>query len=308
MINRVLIRIRVLQIFFAWSLRSTKDIRQAETELLFSLQKSYDLYHYYLQLILELTDEYDKLVEQKKSKLLPSEQDKNPNTRLLENKFMLQLRSNLQLQEYLTERPFLWDNFSGFLNSTLKQILESEVYQAYIASDDRSYEADREFWRKIFKDFICANEILDSHLGDDSIYWNSDIEIVESFALKTIKQFDESKGENHKLLEMWKDEEDRKFAVKLLRESLFNGKDNYERIEKYASNWETDRITQMDMVIMQIALSEVLYFPNIPISVTLNEYINLAKSYSTPKSSSFINGVLDSIIKELKEKKEIHKI
>lgn len=307
MINRVLIRIRVLQIVFSWSQRETKELNKAEKELLFSLQKSYDLYHYYLLMILDLTDDYDKRVEQKKSKLLPSQLDMNPNVKLLENKFALQLRSNIQLQEYLKERPFLWDEHDAFMRSLLNDILESQTYSDYCDQPSGDYNIDREFWRKIFKQFICGNEELDAILEDDSLYWNDDIEIVESFVIKTIKQFEEEKGEDQELLPMFRDEDDRDFAIKLLRESMFNAKEHLELIEKYTANWESERIAQMDLVIMQIALTEIMTFPSIPISVSLNEYINIAKSYSTDKSSSFINGVLDAVVKEMQDEKKIFK-
>lgn len=307
MINRVLIRIRVLQIVFSWSQRETKELNKAETELLFSLQKSYDLYHYYLLMILDLTDDYDRRVEQKKSKLLPSQLDMNPNVKLLENKFALQLRSNIQLQEYLKERPFLWDEHDAFMRSLLNDILESQTYSDYCDQPSGDYNIDREFWRKIFKQFICGNEELDAILEDDSLYWNDDIEIVESFVIKTIKQFEEEKGEDQELLPMFRDEDDRDFAIKLLRESMFNAKEHLELIEKYTANWESERIAQMDLVIMQIALTEIMTFPSIPISVSLNEYINIAKSYSTDKSSSFINGVLDAVVKEMQDEKKIFK-
>lgn len=307
MINRVLIRIRVLQIAFSWSQRDSKDMNKAEKELLFSLHKSYDLYHYYLQLIINLTDDYERRVELKKSKLLPTEEDINPDVKLLENKFVLQLRNNLELQEYLKARPFLWNEHDAFMRTLLNTILDSETYIEYCKQPSGDYDIDREFWRKIFKQFVCANEELDNILEDASLYWNDDIEIVESFVIKTIKQFEEEKGEKQRLLPMFRDEDDRAFAIKLLRESIFNANEHLELIEKYTANWESDRIAQMDLVIMQIALTEIMTFPTIPTSVSLNEYINIAKAYSTNKSSSFINGVLDSAVKELQESKKIFK-
>lgn len=307
MINRVLIRIRILQIYFSWSQRDSMDLKKAENELLFSLQKSYDLYHYYFLLIIELTDEYERRIEQRKSKLLPSERDLNPDTRLLENKFVLQLRNNLELKKYTKDRPFLWNTYDTFVRSLLNDILQSDVYQAYCEYKDGGYEADREFWRKVFKQYICANEELDSILEDDSIYWNDDIEIVESFVLKTIKQFDETRGEYQELLPMFRDEEDRDFAIDLLRNTMLNAKEYWDLIEKYTVNWESERIAHTDMIIMQIAIAEITTCQSIPVSVSLNEYINIAKSYSTAKSSSFINGVLDAVVKELRENKKILK-
>lgn len=307
MINRVLIRIRVVQIVFAYSQGETIDLKKAENELLFSLQKSYDLYHYLLTLLIELTDVYAQRVDAKKAKLLPTQEDINPNTKLLDNKFIAQLRENKALGEYISERPFLWSEHDTFIRNLFDTIIASDIYKEYIAGEDNDYNTDREFWRKVFKQIISNTEGLYNILEDESLYWNDDIEIVESFALKTIKKFEEQMGADQQLLPMFKDETDREFAVKLLRETFLNLKENRELIKKYTQNWESERIALMDMVIMQIAIAELRTFPSIPINVTLNEYIDIAKSYSTNKSGPFINGILDAAVKELKEKKIIIK-
>lgn len=301
MINRVLIRIRVVQIIFAYVQGGTIDLKKAENELLFSLQKSYDLYHYLLSLLIELTSTYEHIVQTRKSKLLPSKEDINPNVKLLENKFIKGLIVNKDLQTYLNDRPFDWSEHESFLRNILDIILKSDIYQEYTENIESSFDADRDFWRKVFKQIICSSEALDSLLEDESLYWNDDIEIVESFVLKTIKKFEESNCEEQKLLPMFKDPTDKEFAVKLLRETLFNLKDYKEIINKHSQNWDSERVALMDMVIMQIAVTELLEFSSIPVNVTLNEYIDIAKSYSTNKSASFINGILDSIVKELRE-------
>jgi N utilization substance protein B len=307
MINRVLIRIRVVQVLFACSQNETTDLKKAETELLFSLQKSYDLYFYLLSLMIELTDAYAQKVDVRKSKLLPTSEDISPNVKLLNNKFISQLRRNLTLEKYMKDRPFRWFEHETFVRSLLEEILNTDAYKEYTGSDSDKYEDDREFWRKIFKQVICNNEELYSILEDESLYWNDDVEIVESFVLKTIKRFEESNGEAQEVLPMFKDDADREFSVKLLRESLLNENVYKELIDRYTNNWESERIALMDMVIMQIALAEILNFPSIPVNVTLNEYIDIAKSYSTAKSASFINGILDAIVKELNEEKKIIK-
>ena len=307
MINRVLIRIRVVQILFSCSQDETTDLRKAENELLFSLQKSYDLYFYLLSLMVELTDAYAQKVAARKAKLLPTEEDMRPNVKLLNNKFIIQLRKNYQLEKYLTDRPFSWYEHDAFLRKILDNILSSDIYKEYVAADSLDYNDDREFWRKIFKHLICTEEDLYTLLEDESLYWNDDIEIIESFVLKTIKRFEEEKEGRQDLLPMFKDESDREFAVKLLRESLFDAKKYRQLIDKYTQNWESERIALMDMVIMQIAIAEIVTFPSIPVSVTLNEYIDIAKSYSTAKSASFINGILDAVVKELKDENVIIK-
>lgn len=307
MINRVLIRIRVIQVLYSTYLNESGDLKKAETELMFSLQKSYDLYYYLLALLIEITDTHTRRLESRKAKLLPTDEDINPNTRLSDNLFIKQLKSNEQFNKYVSDRPQSWEDHENYVRSLLEKILNSDIYAEYLANEVSDYDTDREFWRKVFKTFIYCEEQLDDLLEDDSLFWNDDIEIVQSFVIKTIKKFDPEKGANQPLLPMFKDEEDRQFAIKLLRETMFNVKLAREYIDKYAKNWESERIAFMDMIIMQTAVSELLAFPSVPINVTMNEYINIAKSYSTHKSSSFINGILDSIVTELKSENKLLK-
>lgn len=307
MINRVLIRIRVIQVLYSTYINESGDLKKAETELMFSLQKSYDLYYYLLALLIEITETHTRRLEARKGKLLPTDEDINPNTKLSDNLFIKQLKDNVQFNKYIADRPQSWEDHENYVRSLLEKILSSDIYSEYLENETSDFDTDREFWRKIFKTFIYCNEELDEILEDDSLFWNDDIEIVQSFVIKTIKKLDPEKGTNQALLPMFKDEEDRQFSIKLLRETMFNVKMARELINKYAKNWESERIAFMDMIIMQTAVSELLAFPSVPINVTMNEYINIAKSYSTHKSSSFINGILDSVVTELKSENKLLK-
>jgi N utilization substance protein B len=282
-------------------------LRNAEKELLFGLQKSYDLYFYLLLLMVELTKAYENRVEVKRNKYLPSDEDLNPNTHLLDNKFMLQLRDNRQFQKQLADRPMMWDANESFVKTLLDTILCSDTYKEYTEIANPTYDEDREFWRKSFKQFIYMNEELDDILEDECIYWNDDVEIVQTFVLKTIKKFSEGKGASQPLLPMFKNEEDKEYALKLLHDTILNEKKYRELIDKHTDKWDFDRIAFMDLIIMQVALSEIFTFESIPTSVSLNEYIEIAKSYSTPKSSTFINGILDAIVQQIKEENRIFK-
>ncbi len=307
MINRNLIRTRIIQIVYSWYQNPNKDLRTVEKELLMGLQKSYDLYHYLLILMLELTRTQELRIETKRNKFLPTDEDLNPNTRFIDNKFIQQLSTNKQLNKYIAERPMSWTENDTFIKNLLDEILASETYADYIANEDTSFDADREFWRKIFKQSIYCNETLDELLEDESIYWNDDIEIVQTFVLKTIKQFAEKSEADQPLLPMFKSEEDRQFAIKLLHDAILN-EDKYRKlIEENTDKWDFDRIAFMDLMIMQVALAEICTFPSIPTSVSLNEYIEIAKSYSTPKSGTFINGVLDAVVSQLRKENIIFK-
>jgi len=307
MINRNLIRIRIVQIVYSWYQNSNNNLKNAEKELLQGFQKSYDLYFYLLLLMVKITDVYEERVEMKKNKFLPTEEDLNPNTHLIENKFIKQLRTNKTLNKYLSERPMSWDENETFVKNLLDTILSSEEYKDYTANVSPTYADDKDFWRKIFKQYIYLNNELDDILEDESIYWNDDVETVETFVLKTIKQFSEQNGDNQPLLPMFKDEEDKQFALKLLNETILNEKKYRQLIEKHTQKWDFDRIAFMDMIIMQVAIAELYTCESIPTSVTLNEFIDIAKSYSTPKSGTFVNGILDAIANEAKKEHIIFK-
>jgi N utilization substance protein B len=176
---------------------------------------------------------------------------------------------------------------------------QSEAYQEFIASTDDDYETHREVWRKLYKLFIQNNDDLSLTLEEDSIYWNDDKEVVDTFVLKTIKRFDPANGENQELLPEYTDEEDKEYAQNLFHATIVNA-DQYQRYMTEASrNWDFSRLAYMDVVIMQLAIAEMMTFPNIPINVTINEYVNLAKLYSTPRSGGYINGMLDAIARHL---------
>lgn len=307
MINRVLIRIRIVQVLYSFYQNQDGNIKKTESELQHSFQKSYDLYFYLLLLPIEVTKAYLHRVELAKSKLLPTEKDKNPNTKLLDNRFVKQLETNEEFINYLKDRPLSWHDNDAFVKSLLNDILLSDIYQEYIKQKETDYEQDREFWRKVFKSIITKKEDLEPLLEDESLFWNDDIDIIESFVIKTIKKFDESTGTAQPLLPMFKDNEDHEFAFKLLRETMFNGKEYRDMIAQHAKNWESERIAFMDQIIMQIAIAEIINFTSIPVNVTLNEYIDIAKVYSTEKSASFINGILDAIVEDLRKEKKIFK-
>lgn len=300
MINRNLIRVRIVQIVYSWYQNSNNNLRNAEKELLFGFQKSYDLYYYLLLLMVKITDLYNDRVETKKNKFLPSDEDLNPITHLIDNKFIAQLRDNKQLIKYLNDRPMSWDENDNFIKNLLDRILSSEVYLNYSEIAHPSYDDDREFWRKTFKQFIYTNEELDEILEDESIYWNDDVEIIQTFVLKTIKQFSEAKKDLQPLLPMFKDEEDKQFALRLLDQTIINEKEYRALIETNTDKWDFERIAFMDMIIMQVAVAELLSFDSIPTNVTLNEFIEIAKLFSTPKSGTFINGILDAIVTKAK--------
>ena len=305
MVNRILIRIKVVQIVYSF-LKGDKDMSTAEKELFFSLEKAYDLYHYLLVLMIELTDLQKKRLDTAKAKYMPTYEDLNPNTRFIDNRFIQTLRNTPQLVDYIAQQKLSWVNESDFLKVLLDEILASELYQKYMDSADDSFKADRDFWRQVFKNIIGPNELMSEILEDQSLYWNDDLDVIGTFALKTIKKFEED-TETNQLLPMFKDEEDGEFARKLFRRSLLDADRFRKLIEENTQNWDIDRLAFMDIVIMIVALAEITSFPSIPVKVSLNEYIEIAKNYSTQRSGKFINGILDGIVTRLKKEGEITK-
>ena len=307
MINRVLIRLKIVQIVYAYYQNGGKNLDTAEKELFFSLSKAYDLYNYLLLLMVEVTKQANKRLNAAKNKLVPTKEELFPNTKFVENRFIAQLEVNKQLLEFSYNQKKTWENEADFVKTLCDKILESDIYKEYMASETSSYEEHRELCRKLYKNIIFNNIELDQVLEDQSLYWNDDKEIVDTFVLKTIKRFDEKNGAKQELLPEFKDEEDQDFARRLFRRTILNA-DYYRHLSsENTKNWDLDRVAFMDVVIMQIALAEILSFPNIPVSVSLNEYVEIAKLYSTPKSGGFINGTLDGIVNSLKKENKLTK-
>ncbi|WP_440425666.1 transcription antitermination factor NusB [Prevotella sp.] len=307
MINRELIRIKIVQLTYAYYQNGNHNMDNAEKELLFSLSKAYDLYNCLLSLIVAVSREahlhYDVEVARARR-----EGKDVPSGKFANNRFAMQLEENRQLCEYMETQKQSWTDNIEFVRNLLSQMEQSQIYKDYIDSPEDSYEDDREVWRKLYKALIMENENLDSLLEERSLYWNDDKEIVDTFVLKTIKRFDPKNKAKQELLPEFKDEEDKDFAVKLFRATILNA-DQYQRFMSETSrNWDFSRLAYMDVVIMQIAIAEMMNFPNIPVSVTINEYVDLAKLYSTPKSGSYINGMLDAIAHYLADTGKMMKV
>ena len=300
MINREIIRIKIVQLTYAYYQNGNKNIETAEKELFFSLSKAYDLYNYMLALIVAVNKEAARrnevLVQRAKR-----EGTAEPSQKFVFNRFAIQLAENIQLNEFMSTQKSGWDENASFVSSLLEKIEQSDIYQDYMNSTDDSYDTDRELWRKLYRTFIQDNDEIDTILEDMSLYWNDDKTIVDTFVLKTIKRFEEQNGAKQELLQEWDSEEEKEFARKIFRAAILNA-DEYQRAMSEASrNWDFSRLAFMDIILMQIAIAEMMTLPNIPISVTINEYVEIAKFYSTPKSAGYINGMLDAIARNLVE-------
>ena len=298
MINREIIRNKVVQLTYAYYQNGNKNIDSAEKELLFSLSKAYDLYAYMLALIPAVARESRKYLEVAQSKA-QREGTAMPSQKFAYNRFAIQVEQNTALNDILDAKKISWNDHPEFVNKLYLQITDSQIYKEYMDSSDDSYEADRELWRKLYRTLIENNEGIDSILEEESLYWNDDKEIVDTFVVKTIKRFDEKAGHKQAILPEYASEEDIDFARKLFHAAILNADEYQHYMGEMSRNWDFNRLAFMDVIIMQIAIAEMMTFPGIPINVTINEYVEIAKLYSTTRSGGYINGILDPIARML---------
>lgn len=299
MINRELIRIKVVQLVYAYYQNEGKTMEAAEKEFVFSLDKAYELYHTLLLLLLSINHMATRMVEMQQSRARRLHERDDVPTKFINNRFIAQLKANRQLKAFADAHGSIWTDEEELLRQIYKEITQQEFYIDYMRSGESSYEEDRELWRKIYRTFICNNDRLDEILEDNSLYWNDDKVVIDTFVMKTIRRFEEENGAEQPLLPEYKSEEDLEFALQLFRTAIANETYFRQLISEQTQNWELERIATMDLVIMQIAMAEITSFPGIPLSVSINEYVEVAKVYSTPRSGSYINGMLDTMAKRL---------
>lgn len=307
MISRRIIRTKVLQVLYAYYSSEEKSINNTEKELFFCIHKGYDLYHYLFSLITEIADYAENRIEIKRNKHQPTNEELNPNTKFISNQVVQQLKDNRQLNTYLDQKKLNWQDNPELIKELYLLMCETDVYKEYMEDKTRSYLNDRKFIEKLFNKVILVSEALYTVLEEQSIYWNDDVEFVISMITKTLKRFNELTDGDQNLMPMFKDEEDKDFTKNLIRKSILNHDELRGLIKVHSRNWDVERIAFMDIIIMQLAITEFLYFPTIPTKVTLNEYIELSKFYSTEKSRNFINGILDKTLKDLKQDEKINK-
>lgn len=306
MISRRQLRIKVLQTLYAYYQAKHDVLNHAEKELHKNIDKSFDLYHSLFIMILEVGNLAESRIEVARKKRIPSEEDLNPNTRFVENKVIHQLRHCDALLRYADQKKLSWVDYPELIKEIYADILEDEGYKEYMELENSSYSDDKKFITRVFTNIILPNESLEQVMEEQSIYWNDDLDFMISMLVKTIKRFKEEE-EEVQLLKLYKNPEDEDFAIELFRKSVLHKEEYLEYIKTNTKNWDVERIAFMDILIMQMAIAELVCFTSIPTKVTLNEYLEISKFYSTSKSNVFINGVLDKVVGELKEDKKITK-
>ncbi len=309
MLNRRHLRIKVLQILYAFFQSEEESILKAENELLSAVERMYDMYLFMLMSLPELKRAALNHMDAHKKKLRPTEDDLNPSTKFVNNVLIEAIESSYELTKLSETRKVNWLGAESqeIFRKLYINVIESEVFFEHMNNDSEGLEADMAFALQLFKAEIANSDLIQSFFDEKSIYWADDLDLCCSMAMKTMKTW--AKGKAFEILPLYKENDDEKeFIVNLLRKTLQMNAENEALISEFAQNWELDRIAKMDILLLKMGLTELQTCSSIPTKVTLNEYIEISKFYSTPKSNLFINGVLDKAITQLTKDKKIVKI
>ena len=310
MLNRRHLRIKVLQVLYAFFQTEDEDILKSEKLLLSSIDRMYDLYLYFLLTLEDVHQFSAQRIEDRLKKVRPSEEDLAPNRKFVNNPVINHLISNKDLRRKAEERKVNWVGVveNDIMKKLFLHIVESEVYLSYMAAEENSFELDRQFVADLFKKEIANFELIHDYFENKNIFWIDDIDLMCSMVLKTIKTVESSDDDKKPILALHKDEEDELTFVKtLIRKTFQMDEVNTQIIDELTKNWEIDRIAKMDIILLKMAITELKVLSSIPKKVTLNEYIEISKFYSTPKSQVFINGILDKAISLLEDRGELKK-
>ena len=300
-----MVRTRVLQTLFAYYKNTDKTSYTAVKELRKSFADTYDLYFVLLDFVNELTSEAQRQMEDQATRARATHSTWKPNKRFVNNRLAQQIFDNRALRNRIQEQHLSWDSGMTAVKETYKKLVESDFYKEYMEADECTYEDDKRIWRQIFQYLLTGSKALEDALDEmevvlDKSNWTIDADVIISYVIKTIKRFTPESTPDTPLLEMFDSEEECRFAEQLLEKAI-SGHDHYEElVNNHLKGWDADRIADMDRVILEQALAEILEFEEIPMTISLNEYIELAKEYSGDKSYMFINGILTEILREMR--------
>ncbi|MEA3504242.1 MAG: transcription antitermination factor NusB [Bacteroidota bacterium] len=315
MLTRRYLRIKVLQELFTFFTSPKAEFAQGEKKLLENIDRIFDVYIYQLSYLIELSEFAKVRMEEAKNKFFPTEEEQNPNLKFTENKFLKQISDNRAYKMHYDRLHINWSDESELLRTTWSKIKESKQYSAYLYKKEDSYDADKNFVKILVNDFLIDDELFISFLEDKNINWINDYDAALIMIDKSLKQFDEQRDEYSPLPKVYTApdsvtgrNEDRDFVRKLYRTAIFNSEEYNTLIGDRAQNWDFDRIALMDIIIIKMAITEFTEFDSIPTKVTMNEYIELSKVFSTPKSKKFINGILDKLLGQFEKEGKVKKI
>lgn len=307
MLTRRHIRVKVMQSMYAFTQSANDNLIVEQKFLQKSMREMYDLFLLNLDLMVQVKNKAQDYIEKSQKKHLATSEDKNPNLKFIENRLLLKIADSETLNELLEDKRLTnWHQNDEYVNIIWEEVRQSEIYKNYLASEDSSFQEDKEFVIRIFKEIIAPNDKLYDYLEDKKLTWLDDLPIVNTSILKFLKKTNDQL--ELKIPKLFKNKEDEEFAVDLFRKTLLNQETYINDIQEKTPNWDKDRIAGIDSILLKMAICEFMKFPSIPVKVSINEYLEIAKEYSTPKSSIFINGILDKLSKEYKMDEKINKI
>ena len=313
MLNRRILRIKAFKVLYSSVLAGNMSLAEAEAQLELSCEATRDLYIYMLGIVSPLTKIAQERIEAGKSKFNPTEEERNPNMKFAENALAKFLDEDVDFQKVFKKKKFEWMQYDLFLKKVMTSVASKEYYAEYMASDDKSLAEDCKLFTRIFEEEFVDSEELEKILEDKSLYWNDDLAYSLTWCCKTLKNI--AKGENWSLIPLYQSEmlkgegvESDKLFVKRLLKASFAGYERYSAmVAEAVSGWEKERLFSTDVVLVVMGLAEAASFPTIPVKVTMNEYVEISKFYGTPKSRSFVNGLLDKLVQQLANDGQINK-
>ncbi len=309
MLTRRHIRVKVMQSLYALEQTKSDNLDKEEKFLLFSIDQMYDLFLINLQLLVEIRKHAVDFLEKSQKKYLATSEEKNPNQKFINNEVLLLLEKNTELKEAMDHKKMnCWDLDDEYVKILWKEIRTSELYADYMDTKMSSFKEDKDFILDIFKEIIAPNDKLYEYIEDKKLTWIDDLPLINTGIIKMLRKVKQTHDEHMALPRLYKDADDKKFAKDIFRKTALNGVEFAKEIEGKTPNWDKDRIAELDKAVIKMAICEFQKFPSIPVKVTINEYLEIAKEYSTPKSSIFINGILDKISKEYKENGKLNKV
>ena len=310
MLNRRHIRVKVMQSIYAMHQNSSDSLEKEEKFLFFSLENSLDLYLIMLSCLIEIKKTEALFLEKSSKKHLSTSEERNPNFKFINNLVLQFLEESNSLSIALENRKINnWELHSDYIQILLTAIKESDLYAKYMLNNGNTFEEDKQFVLSVFEDLIAPNEKLYEYLEDNKLTWIDDIPLVNTHIVKQLSALKFPKeSDDFKIAKLFKDTEDKEFVINLFRKTVLNEIDFAKEFADKTPNWDSERIAEIDTIILKMAICEFLKFPSIPTKVTINEYLEIAKEYSTPKSSIFINGILDNLVKEFQANEKLVKI
>ena len=309
MLNRRHIRVKVMQTMYAFKGGESDDFSKEQKFLLFSIDNMYNLYLLLMSLLLEVQKRAENNLQKKQKKHLATKEDKDPNRKFVNNQLLKLITDNFQLKNQLEINKITnWELDGEYVDIIFKAITSSDLYKEYMKTKVSDFKEDKDFIVDVFKDIIAPNDKLYDYLEDKNLTWLDDLPTVNTTILKLLRNTKTTPAEGYFTPKLYKDADDKQFAIDLFRKTLLNKSALNKEIEQKTQNWDADRIANVDYVLLQLAICELKNFPSIPVKVTINEYLEIAKEYSTPKSSIFINGILDKLVKEYEDGGTLKKV